>query len=352
VVAPAHEFTSAVVQELTAQLHAPLTTVAAAALASGASGQVVVVTPDALDDHEASRQLAVSGPAYSLVIPVEGEAAPPPWCTPINTVGRTPQAVAAEIMNDAANKHAVELDPIRSSRSGVSSTAMYVIIALAGALLLFGCAALVIGLPFGTRAEERVIFEERGVAFEEAPAIEAAPLGAPIPPPAEAPTADEYQPIAIANETGAAVDERIQDEYGVRVVPGSATFVGTAIAREVERDVFTWRERSSDGDLQCTGIFGLSGGSASCGEAAPDEPSTGWGTSSIDGRPQGVEASVSGLPDEVRWVVFTTDTGWRVVADAADGFATITLPEWEGIPSEATAYDSELNELWTGAIQL
>lgn len=349
-VAPSHEFASAVGEELSRQLQAPLRTTAAS-LQEDVSGLVIVVTPDTLESHDVSRQLAAAGPAYSLVLPTDGSSALPSWCTPVNTVGRTPEAVAAEIMNDAANKHAVELDPIGRSRSGLSTTAVYVIIAVAAALLLFGCAAVFIGIPVG-RAQEQVIFEDRGVAFEvEAATIEIV-RGPPIPPPVEAPEADEYQPLAVMNETGVRVDNLVRSQFGTND-PGSATFVGVAVAREAEREVYTWTETfPEDGELECLGVARLNGGTSNCGPPGLDDasgPSLGWGQSSINNGPIEVDASISGLPDETRWVVLTTTTGWQIVTDNTNGLATMMWPEWEGIPDTVTAYDSDLNELWSGS---
>ncbi|MBT8207441.1 MAG: hypothetical protein KJO18_04140, partial [Acidimicrobiia bacterium] len=307
------------------------------------TGQLITISVDdtRLSDLETSRRLAACGPAYALIIPTDDPTAPPAWCTGIRTEGRTPTAVAAEIINDAANKHAVELDAMKSTRTGATSTGMMVVIALAAALLLFGCAALFVGIPINRASNDGPeILRERGFAVEE-PRTAVEPVAPPMPPPAEVPPADEYQPAVELGETGPEVLERLHDLAGPEM-EGPAVLVGTVQTRFGVIEVFTWVEQGSS----CSGTFSLQGGQSSCGGDDHAGPALGYGESSFGG-PFRSNASVENVPPDAEWVVFTTTAGWRVLTDAIGMLAYAEWPADEGALELATAYDAELNEIWS-----
>lgn len=268
----------------------------------------------------------------------------------IRTDGRSPEAIAAEIANDAANRGLVKLGkPARKRQpGGVSPLKIGV-----GAFILVGLLGAAAYFLFGNGSSENPV-----AARDVRPPSQEFPVGAP--------EGDEFIDIALVNEQSRQADERVQDWWrsqrggfegfgGEQIVEGSAIHLLTVGSRAGTVDVYEWTSLTQfpgerPQELRCSGTFNAQGqgGGQNCfpTDFAQAGTSLSWGGIE-NGRNWLNTITVVNAPEDAVWMSTELRTGFVVISSVVGGYG---YGEWDGLdgePSQVVLLDSDLDEIWS-----
>jgi shikimate kinase len=271
----------------------------------------------------------------------------------IRTDGRSPDAIAAEIANDAANRGVVPLPKIHKRKGTSSGVAAWKVGAISF-VVVAGIAALVLFLTGG----------ETDVAAPAARDPEPPTSDLPV----DAPEADEYFDIVLIDAVGPRVQETVREyiessqngefgfDGGQEVVEGTARHIlsaGTSVGTvEIyQYDVVAQWPGQRPEELTCTaevapnGIGQGFGGNCQQTQFMNNGTQMMWGGIQT-GRNWIQTIGVANAPDDGVWLIVEVANGFTAISSVQGGYGYTELGEF-GEPRRIAVLDADHAEVWS-----